>query len=196
MGHLYICLWCHLPWSCSQWASCTPHRCWSTGSRSISHSRDSPLSGHTSSQTGTPCSSGSRSARSSWPRVTQLRGRGGQETQTERGGDIERHMWWISHEKQLSLDDDRLFFIIWMTLGLLDSLVFFFFCSMLKCLENIVNSQKWMSSRTRSLSRPFTLQPFSMLLFSAFISPIQSLGSPSCCSRRQEEKVTDEEGYK
>lgn len=53
-----------LPWNCSQWASCTPRRCWSTGSRSISHSRDSPLSGRTSSHTGTPCSSGSRSARS------------------------------------------------------------------------------------------------------------------------------------
>lgn len=53
-----------LPWSCSRWTSCSPRRCWSTGSRNTSHSRDSPLSGHTSSQTGTPCSSGSHNAQS------------------------------------------------------------------------------------------------------------------------------------
>ena len=63
-----------------------------------------------------------------------------------------------------------------MTSGLLDSLVFFFFfCSMLKCLENIVNSQKLMSSRTHSLSRPFTLAFFQVAFLRLHLS-LPSLG--------------------
>lgn len=57
----------NLPWSYSQWAFCSPHRCWSTGSRNTSHSRGSPLSERTFSQTGTPCNSGNRNVRSFWP---------------------------------------------------------------------------------------------------------------------------------
>lgn len=54
-----------LPCCCSRWVSCTPRRCWSTGSRSTSHSKGFPHEEHTSSQTETPYSSGSHSALSS-----------------------------------------------------------------------------------------------------------------------------------
>lgn len=132
----------HLLWSYSRWASCIPRRCWSTGSHNISHSMGSPLSGHTSSQTGTPCNSGSHSARSFWPKGTHLR-----ERISERSESIlSKVSNFMQTVKQLCLDG-------WQNI-----------CAGM-------NYKQLMSSRTRSLTSSFMLLGVSASYFSTFIFP-------------------------